>query len=121
MRNLRWLILIPLALLVGADRPAATTKPVHPFRPNVKVEVTDDFFIIHSNGIPDHTTGPFPNRDNPNSIREQRYTFKIPRHPVKAETITRLPMGPVGVAINGVPFYNPYNAEGRDAAKNEVF
>jgi hypothetical protein len=30
-------------------------------------------------------------------------------------------MGPIGVAINGVPFYNPYNAEGQDAAKNEVF
>jgi hypothetical protein len=30
-------------------------------------------------------------------------------------------MGPIGVAINGVPFYNPYNAEGADAAKNEAF
>jgi hypothetical protein len=30
-------------------------------------------------------------------------------------------MGPIGVAINGIPFYNPYNREGQDAAKNEVF
>src|SRR5206468_12041993 len=24
-------------------------------------------------------------------------------------------------AVNGVPFYNPYNAEGQDAAMNDVF
>jgi hypothetical protein len=52
---------------------------------------------------------------------KQNYTFRIPRHPVRAEKVTKLPMGPIGVAVNGVPFYNPYNAEGADAAKNEVF
>jgi hypothetical protein len=33
-------------------------------------------------------------------------------------------MGPIGVAINGVPFYNPYNREGNDAVEGpfaEVF
>src|SRR5204862_5012433 len=60
-----------------ATQPA--TRPVHPFRSNVKVDVTDDFFIVHSNGLPDHDTGPFPNPRNPNTIREQNYTFKIPR------------------------------------------
>lgn len=98
-----------------------STQPVHPFRDNVKVDVTDDFFIVHSNGIPDHETGPFPNAHNPNRIREQHYTFKIPRHPKFSDKITRTPMGPIGVAINGIPFYNPYNREGQDAAKLEVF
>lgn len=102
-------------------RPAPSTRPVHPFRSNVKVEVTDDFFIVHSDGIPDHETGKFPNAHNPNAIREQNYTFKIPRHPKPADHVTKLPMGPIGVAINGVPFYNPYNREGEDAAKVEVF
>jgi hypothetical protein len=35
-----------------------------------------------------------------------------------------LPMGPIGVAVNGVPFYNPYNAEGNNAVEGpfaEVF
>ena len=99
----------------------AEDKPKHPFRSNVKIEVTDELLIVHSDGIPDHDTGPFPNAHNPNTIRKQNYTFKIPRHPVKAEKITKTPMGPIGVAINGVPFYNPYNAQGADAAKNEVF
>jgi hypothetical protein len=109
--------LLTLCVLIAA----ATSQPVHPIRSNVKVEVSDDFFIVHSNGIPDHSTGPFPNRFNPNRILAQNYTFKIPRNPVKAEAVTRLPMGPIGVAINGVPFYNPYTRDGRDASKNEVF
>ena len=117
---MRKLIVLAVLALCGADR-APATRPAHPFRENVKVEVTDDFFIVRSNGIPDHTTGQFPNPRNPNSIREQNYTFKIPRSPRIADTITPLPMGPIGVAINGVPFYNPYNREGEDAARNEVF
>lgn len=109
---------------VSATRPPATqptTQPANPFRKNVRVEITDDFLIVHSNGIPDHDTGPFPNAHNPNRIRAQNYTFRIPRHPQPADHVTRLPMGPIGVAINGVPFYIPYNREGADAAKNEVF
>lgn len=105
----------------AATQPATPLVDASVFRKNVKVDVTDDFFIVHSDGIPDHTTGDFPNAHNPNRITKQNYTFKIPRHPQKADHTTRLPMGPIGVAINGVPFYNPYNAEGQDAAKNEVF
>lgn len=113
----------------GADLPKApTTAPAAPsadnnygFRAQVKVEATDEVLTVHSDGIPDHTTGPFPNPRNPNTIRQQNYTFHIPRHPVYSKTVTKTPMGPIGVAINGVPFYNPYNAEGADAAKREVF
>ena len=118
MSRLR-LFLAAAALLAVSAAPA--TKPAHPFRDNVKVEVTDDLFIVRSNGIPDHTTGEFPNRNNPNRILPQNYTFKIPRHPKPADKPGQLPMGPIGVAVNGVPFYNPYNAEGADASKNEVF
>lgn len=102
----------------SATQPAADGSQ---FRKNVKVEVTDNLLIIRSNGIPDHDTGPFPNPRNPNTIREQQYVFKIPRQPKWSDHVTMTPMGPIGVAINGIPFYNPYNAEGQDAAKNEVF
>ena len=114
-----------LTVLATVARGATpTTQPSYDrfgFRDMVKLEVTDELLIVHSNGIPDHTTGPFPSRFNPNTIREQNYTFKIPRKPVYSKTVTKTPMGPIGVAINGVPFYNPYNAEGADAALNEVF
>jgi hypothetical protein len=99
----------------------ADTQPANPFRSNVKVEFTKDLMIVHSDGIPDHQTGQFPNPRNPNTIQKQNYTFKIPLHPQWSDKITKTPMGPIGVAVNGVPFYNPYNAEGADAAKNEVF
>src|SRR5438067_829288 len=114
MKINRWVLASSLSALVLALSVAHSATPTqpstqlsHPFRSNVKVEVTDDYFIVHSNGIPDHTTGEFPNRRNPNTIREQNYTFKIPRHPKLADHVTRTPMGPIGVAINGVPFYNP--------------
>jgi hypothetical protein len=113
---------IALALLAITACVAATDTPTTtPFRKNVTVELTDKFFVVHSDGIPDHTTGTFPNPRNPNTIRKQNYTFKIPRTPQWSDKITRTPMGPIGVAINGVPFYNPYTAQGTDAAKNEVF
>jgi hypothetical protein len=105
----------------AGTQPATQPNAGTPFRKNVTVEVTEKFLIVHSDGIPDHTTGDFPNAHNPNRILKQNYTFKIPRHPVKADHVGKLPMGPIGVAINGIPFYNPYNAEGADAAKNEVF
>ena len=94
------------------------------FGKNVKVTETETHFIIESTGIPDHETGDFPNRDNPNRILKQDYRFRIPKTPKKAEKTTKLPMGPIGVAVNGVPFYNPYNREGNDAVDGpfaEVF
>ncbi len=65
--------------------------------------------------------GVFPNKDNPNTIKKQDYTFYIPLHPKPAAKPTKTPFGPIGVAINGIPFYNQYNAEGGDAVKLEVF
>ena len=78
---------------------------------------TDDFMIVHSNGIPNHPTGTFPNPDNPNSIREQDLRFFIPLHPRKADKPISTPFGPIGVAVNGIPFFNQYNREGEDAVR----
>lgn len=101
--------------------PAATDPPKHPFDKNVKVTFTDDLMIVESDGIPTHKTGDFPNRDNPNRILKQNYKFKIPLRPRVADRPTPTPMGPIGVAINGIPFYNQKNREGQDAVKLEVF
>ena len=85
------------------------------FLSNVKVTFTETSMVVESDGIPNHKTGPFPNPDNPNTIQKQDYHFVIPLHPKIADKPTSLPFGPIGVAVNGIPFYNPYNAEGRDA------
>jgi len=80
--------------------------------------------VVRSNGLPNHPTATFPNPDNPNRIVPQDYTFYLPLRPRRAEKPTPLPMGPIGVAVNGIPFYNPYNAEGQNAVSGlyaEVF
>jgi hypothetical protein len=41
---------------------------------------------------------------------EQTLTFKIPVNPAEASTHASTPGGPIGVALNGVPFFNQYAA-----------
>ena len=68
--------------------------------------------VMRSQGYPNHPTALFPNSGNPNTIRVQDFTFRIPLVPRRADTITRLPMGPIGVALNGVVFFNPFEQGG---------
>ena len=36
-----------------------------------------NYRYIKSNGMPNHTTGKFPNSGNPNSISEQNHNFRV--------------------------------------------
>ena len=91
------------------------SQKVATFSGNVRARLSGNFLDVDSEGIPNHPTGNFPNEYNPNSILEQDYHFHIPLKPKFAQRTTELPFGPIGVAVNGIPFYNPYNAQGRDA------
>jgi hypothetical protein len=91
------------------------------WKPNVTGYQQGDYVVIKSDGLPDHATGNFPNQYNPNSIQKQNYEFKIPLNPQIASQTTSLPMGPIGIMLNGVVFFNPYNAQHQDAVKVEVF
>ena len=108
---------LAFCVLTGVLLAEDAKQPAVPFNDNVKVTTTDKHWIVASDGIPTHKTGTFPNAKNPNTIQKQNYRFVIPREPHKAAKITPLPMGPIGVAVNGIPFYNPYNAEGRNAVE----
>ncbi|XP_070561821.1 uncharacterized protein [Ptychodera flava] len=70
--------------------------------------------IVRANGIPDTDTGDFLGL-NQNSILEQEYEYRIPAEPSIADEPSCLPMGPIGFATNGVPFFNPFTAEGYNA------
>lgn len=48
----------------------------------------------------------------PNNIQTQNITLKIPAFPVMASTHATTPMGVIGVALDGVPFFNQYAAGG---------
>ncbi|MCA9126045.1 MAG: YHYH protein [Planctomycetales bacterium] len=83
------------------DRLPATQAP--PTNSEVSITIEGDQRVIVSNGIPNHKTGQFPNRGNPNRITAQRHEYRIPANPQVADEIT--PMhGEFGVAVNGIPF-----------------
>ena len=96
---------------------------------NVTVSFDTTSMIIHTKGLPNHPTGRFPDVDfgidgNPNYIQEHNATYYIPldpkvnpRHIVTAADNSNhaLPMGPIGIAVNGVVFFSPFDAGSQDA------
>lgn len=85
------------------------------------------YITIKSNGTPDHKSAYYPTSNalyqafsgttyggytfaaNPNTIETQSLTFKIPVNPVAASSHSSTPGGPIGISLNGVPFFNQYN------------
>jgi YHYH protein len=85
---------------------------------------------VSGNGLPlAETTGIFPVRRNdpayridrnPNSIESQQMSLSLPVDPTPAEASRCVPMGMIGVALNGVAIFNALDAAGRDAVAHEV-
>jgi hypothetical protein len=59
--------------------------------------------------------------NNPNRILVATETFRIPLNPVNNATATDTPLGTVGVAINGIPIYNPFEDANQTAAETRIF
>jgi hypothetical protein len=83
----------------------------------------DGFLTIKARNLPNHPTARFPGF-NPCYIQEKNRTYRIPLEPVlnpqavamdTADRNGALPMGATGVAVNGVVFYNPFDAGMSDA------
>lgn len=67
--------------------------------------------FIRADGLPNHATGQFPNRGNPNRISAQSYYFRVPLRPAKTgRVVFYRPNHLFGVATNGVVF-DPNTAE----------
>jgi hypothetical protein len=47
---------------------------------------------------------------NPHSIATQNLTFRITTSPASAANTSDTPLGPIGISVNGVVFYNQYAA-----------
>ncbi|MFZ9932901.1 MAG: YHYH protein [Chthoniobacterales bacterium] len=59
--------------------------------------------------------------NNPNRIVVATETFRIPLNPVINATATDTALGTVGVAINGIPIYNPFEDPNQTAATGRIF
>lgn len=69
----------------------------------VSITIEGDYRVIRSNGIANHPTGHFPNRNNPNPIAAKEYVFRVPLKPKLAASPTSTGHAWFGVALNGVP------------------
>lgn len=59
--------------------------------------------------------------NNPNQIVSASETFRIPLSPVNNSTATETSLGTVGVALNGIPVYNPFEDSEETAAYGRIF
>ncbi len=92
---------------------------------NMLISFTEQHLVIRSRNLPNHPTAVFPDRarsldGNPNYIQERVTTTRIPLVP--KENSSRFPMangtnengalprGPIGIAVNGIVFFNPFDA-----------
>ena len=95
---------------------------------NVTVRFDGTSMIIHTHSLPNHPTAQFPGYGygaNPNYIQEIEATYYIPLNPkvsphhIYTDTHNQnraLNMGPIGIAVNGVVFFNPFDAGSQDAS-----
>ncbi|MCP5141308.1 MAG: YHYH protein [Chromatiales bacterium] len=77
---------------------------------HVRIDQAAGYRYIESDGLPDHRTGSFPNRNNPHRIQGKSHTYRVPLTPRRAGSATGIGHNAFGVAINGVPF-DPATAE----------
>jgi len=111
-----------------------------------KVSANDfniDYIEVKSNGVPNYTpkirdqvirgrwnyelkAPPAGEKGNTNSIESQDYTFLIPKFLTGDGTgwvknsKDKLPMGAIGVAVNGIPLYNQWADRGEESDANET-
>jgi hypothetical protein len=93
-----------------------------------QVYLEGNYVVIKSNGLPDHKSPYYKNTQwastlyvadtrtgfiaNPNTISSFNFTFKIPLNPAETANHRTLGAATIGVAINGVPIFNQYQAQG---------
>lgn len=102
--------------------------------------ITSDgtYITIKSSGVPDHESVYYPTtsslykdysgttfggntfKKNPNTISSQSLTFKLPINPAESSTHAATPLGPIGIALNGVALFNQYAGPNNQALTSEI-
>ena len=86
----------------------SSSSTISPSDNQVTIRESGDYRYITSNGLPDHVTGTFPNRQNPNSISAQDHNYRVTINPKLAGKTTDAHL--FGIALNGILF-EPGTAE----------
>ncbi len=88
----------------------------HPFHDNVQISIENGLLVVEASGVPTHETGNFPGAcGNPNSVTVQNDEWMLPIDPEETASPAvdaMVQLGPIGVMVNGVAFYNPYDGGG---------
>jgi hypothetical protein len=118
----------------GTGTNAQVPDPYKNFTTDVTVTVDGANIVLASTGVPNHKSPYFATTDsryqaytgsnaafvlNPNRILAQNIVLRIPITPTVATSAQLTPLGPIGMALNGVPIFNQY-AAGRQPLTGEV-
>ena len=100
--------------------------------------VEGDWLHVGTRAVPDHGSPYFPAGDSrheafqgsnpmghrfhhsPTQIAPHDMILRIPLKPEPAAAVLRTPMGPIGIALNGVPFFNQYAGNGQSLSHEIV-
>ena len=100
--------------------------------------VEGNYIIIKTNALPDHKSPYYKSTQwestkyeayngtnasyfsNNAPIQQQNLSFKIPLNPLVATNHQATPLGPIGVSLNGVPFFNQYAGNGASLGSMEL-
>ena len=125
-----------------ATTPTTPTAPTTPstsgvqamyaqFVNTVTVSISGATVTLRTNDLPDHKSPYWGSTSasyeaphagmqvNPNRIASQNLTFTLPSSPTAATSTSDTPLGPIGVSVNGVVFFNQY-AAGRQPLTSEI-
>jgi hypothetical protein len=102
------------------------------------IYVQGDYVIFKTEDLPDHKSPYYAGTQwqatkyeayngsnnayfsNNVAIQKQSLTFKIPLHPAVNSNHSATPLGPIGISLNGVPFFNQYAGNGASLGPQEL-
>jgi len=90
----------PLVVITGGRVAKPNILQTTPFRALVDTDYTVSDFYVKSSNLPDHNF-------SVTNVLRQNFIFKITRTPAEALQKVSTPMGPIGLAVNGVVFFDP--------------
>ncbi len=122
------------------DSPTATSYDITPILSKfngtgLAVAINGNMVTFTTQNLPDHKS-PYwqtnnalyeayngPNTSfhlNPNRISSQNISISVPLNPSEASTKRATSLGPIGISVNGVVFYNQYAGPNNLALTNEI-